>query len=204
MAEPSPHKRETSDDRRAAIAQAAQDLILEKGFEGLRTRDIADRVGINVATLHYHVPSKDALIELVAASMKQQFMDQHRTRPRAHLSAEQRMEFEFVDFRELVEAKPEVVAVMSELMDLSRRDPRIAAVIRPMQQRWREILADLLAEGMRDGVYRPDLDPSTAALMIIGALTAFGRAGTAASEDYDRLVAELKRAIRNPAFSSKE
>ena len=37
-----------------------------KGVEGLRTRDIAERVGINFATLHYHVPSKEALIEFLA------------------------------------------------------------------------------------------------------------------------------------------
>ncbi len=55
-----------TDDRRAAIAIAARALIVEKGVEGLRTRDIAQRVGINVATLHYHVPSKEALIALVA------------------------------------------------------------------------------------------------------------------------------------------
>ena len=53
------------DDRRDAIARAARSLIVEKGVEGLRTRDIADRVGINIATLHYHVPTKEALIELV-------------------------------------------------------------------------------------------------------------------------------------------
>ena len=59
-------KRAPTDDRRREIAAAARDLIVEKGVEGLRTRDIAERVGINVATLHYHVPTKEALIELVA------------------------------------------------------------------------------------------------------------------------------------------
>ncbi|MDB5535826.1 MAG: TetR/AcrR family transcriptional regulator, partial [Devosia sp.] len=52
-----PVKRESGDDRKVAIALAARALIVEKGMEGLRTRDIADRVGINIATLHYHVPS---------------------------------------------------------------------------------------------------------------------------------------------------
>ena len=56
--------------RRREIAAAARSLVAERGFEGLRTRDIADRVGINVATLHYHVPSKDALIELLAESLR--------------------------------------------------------------------------------------------------------------------------------------
>ena len=78
-------KRCPTDGRRAAIATAARALIVEKGIEGLRTRDIAERVGINVATLHYHVPSKEALIELVAESLKREFMQQQVDRPRRHL-----------------------------------------------------------------------------------------------------------------------
>ena len=61
MAIAAAQKRESTEDRRAAIARAARELIVEKGVEGLRTRDIAERVGINIATLHYHVPSKEAL-----------------------------------------------------------------------------------------------------------------------------------------------
>lgn len=59
MIEPSNTTRQAStDDRRAEIAAAARGLIVEKGLEGLRARDIAERVGINIATLHYHVPSR--------------------------------------------------------------------------------------------------------------------------------------------------
>ena len=75
-------KYQATDDRKRAIAAAARSLIVEKGFEGLRTREIADRVGINVATLHYHIPTKDALVELVAQSMKEDFMGQDAQYPR--------------------------------------------------------------------------------------------------------------------------
>jgi len=95
-------RRAPSDDRRDAIARAARALIVEKGVEGLRTRDIAERVGINIATLHYHVPSKEALIELVAESLQTFFRGQSIMRPRAHLGALEKMDLEFVDFREIV------------------------------------------------------------------------------------------------------
>src|SRR5215813_10753264 len=101
-------KRESTDERRAEIAAAARALIVEKGVEGLRTRDIAERVGINIATLHYHVPSKEALIELVAESLQDAFIQQTIDRPRAHLSAAERMELEFVDFREIALERPEI------------------------------------------------------------------------------------------------
>src|ERR1700750_2324196 len=139
-------KRLATDDRRMAIAAAARALIVENGVEGLRTRDIADRVGINVATLHYHVPTKEALIELVAESLKLAFMQQSIDRPRAHLSAAERMDLEFVDFHEIAFERPEILLVFWKLMERGRRDERIAAAILPMKHRWRQILADLLTE----------------------------------------------------------
>src|SRR4051812_49876883 len=98
--------RYSTDDRRVAIAAAARALIVEKGVEGLRTRDIAERVGINVATLHYHVPTKEALIGLVADSLRADFIQHSIDRPRDHLSASERMDLEFVDFREAALERP--------------------------------------------------------------------------------------------------
>ncbi|RYE10133.1 MAG: TetR/AcrR family transcriptional regulator [Hyphomicrobiales bacterium] len=191
-------KRAASDDRRAAIALAAREIIVEKGVEGLRTRDIADRVGINVATLHYHVPTKEALIELVAESLRREFMQQNIDRPRAHLPAAQRMDLEFVDFRELALEKPGVMLVFSELIERARRDERMAAAILPMKRYWRQMLVDLLSEGVSEGAYRADLDPEAAATIIMSSMIGFCRNPNKNSDAFDRLVGELQRAIRKP------
>ena len=149
-------RRAPTDDRRDAIARAARTLIVEKGVEGLRTRDIAERVGINIATLHYHVPSKEALIELVAESLRDDFVQQQIDRPRAHLSARQRMDLEFDDFREMALHSPATLQVFSELIERGRRDERIAEAILPMKHHWRQMLQTMLSEGVSDGDYRPD------------------------------------------------
>ena len=199
-----PPRRVSTDDRRAEIAAAARALIVEKGVEGLRTRDIAERVGINVATLHYHVPSKDALIELVAASLIQDFRNQHVARPREHLSAREQLDLEFVDFRELAEDRPEVMLVFSELIERARRDERIAATIMPLRRSWRQAIVELLGAGKRDGDYRADLDPEAFAGILISALVGFCRTRMREPGAYDRLVAELQRAIRNPDSAHKD
>src|SRR5437016_13070092 len=49
-------------ERQEALVQAAYELLAERGFEGLRTRDVAAKVGVNVATLHYYYPTKEKLI----------------------------------------------------------------------------------------------------------------------------------------------
>lgn len=192
-------RRAPTDNRRAAIAAAARALIVERGVEGLRTRDIAERVGINIATLHYHVPTKEALIELVAESLHEVFEQQTIARPRTHPGAAERMQLEFADVREIVLERPEIMLVFSELMERGRRDERIAAAILPMKRRWRQILADLLTQGVTEGVYRPDLDPEAFASIMMASFIGFCRNPQKSPEAFERLVAELGRAMRNPA-----
>src|SRR5882672_3117237 len=52
-----------ADERRRSLVLAAYELIADKGFEELRTRDVAARAGVNIATLHYYFGSKEDLIE---------------------------------------------------------------------------------------------------------------------------------------------
>jgi AcrR family transcriptional regulator len=189
-------KRENTADRRRAIADAARALIVEKGVEGLRTRDIAERVGINVATLHYHVPTKEALIGLVADTMREEFRNQSLLRPRQHLTPAERLEHEFFDAREMYFEHPEVIAVMSELMERGRRDPVIKAAIKPILSKWREMLGDILADGVADGTFRPDLDPVAGAHIFVGSIIGFWRGSDGSPEFFERLCDELRRALR--------
>lgn len=191
-------KRESSPDRRDEIARAARALIVEKGVEGLRTRDIAERVGINIATLHYHVPTKEALIALVADSLRRDFVQQSIDRPRLGMTTEQRMDEEFFDFREHALVQPEVMLVFSELIERARRDEVIAAAILPMKQHWRRMIVALLTEGVSSGLYRQDLDPEAFAGVLLSTFVGFCRNTHKTPDALDRLVAELKRAMRNP------
>src|SRR5260370_16904870 len=62
------------DERRRSLVQAAYDLIAEGGFEQLRTRSVAARTGVNIATLHYYFARKEDLIQVVVEYLIQQFM----------------------------------------------------------------------------------------------------------------------------------
>jgi AcrR family transcriptional regulator len=190
--------RQPTEPRLAAIAAAARSLIAEHGFEGLRTRDIAERVGINIATLHYHVPSKERLIEIIAQSMRDEFIAQAKARPREGLSALEEMKAELVDYRETTRDHPEVPAVLSALVERGRRDPKVDAAIRPMQAYWHQQLVDMFVRGRRDGSFRADLDPGAAAFVMMGAMTASHRHPVRGAAHYDRIAEELLRSFANP------
>jgi AcrR family transcriptional regulator len=47
------------------ILQAARQVFTEKGMDGARMQDIADKAGINKALLHYYFRNKDKLFEVI-------------------------------------------------------------------------------------------------------------------------------------------
>jgi AcrR family transcriptional regulator len=188
-------KRESGEDRRLAIAQAARAIIVEKGLEGLRTRDIAARVGINIATLHYHVPSKEALVALVAESLRRDFRAQALRHPRQGKSGLEQLRLEFDDFRETVVDMPDLIIILTELVERARRDRAIAEIMLPMRDFWRSQFADIFRLGISDGSFRPDLDPEAAALITTGALSDCWRQPKLSLSLLDRVAAELERAF---------
>jgi AcrR family transcriptional regulator len=163
---------QATDDRKRAIAAAARSLIVEKGFEGLRTREIADRVGINIATLHYHIPTKDALIELVARSMTEDFTEQYYRYPREGLNPTQLLELEIDKHRATRRDNPELLLVMEEMGRRARHDSAIARYIDPMRAYWRQQIIEILEDGVADGSFRANLDPEGACYMVIGTMIA--------------------------------
>lgn len=163
-------RRACSEDRRTAIADAARQLIAEKGFEGLRTRDIADRVGINIATLHYHVPTKEALIGLVVKSVEAEFAKQTRAHPREDMTPREELAQEIADFVDMVENRPQLLTVLSELNERGRRDDLIARAVHEMHAHWIGQVARIMDRGTKDGTMPPQADPRASAVVFIGAL----------------------------------
>lgn len=195
-------RRESGDDRRLAIAAAARAIIVEKGLEGLRTRDIAARVGINVATLHYHVPSKEALIALVAETLRDDFKAQALRQNRQGKTALQVLRLEFDDFREIVNDMPDLSIVLTEMVERARRDPVIAEIITPLYDFWRLQFVEIFRRGVEDGSFRNDIDPAAAALITTGALSDYWRQWTSFRASLDQVLGELERAfVLNPVSS---
>lgn len=195
MSTPPDSPRRDSDSRRAEIAAAVRALIAERGFEGLRMRDIAERVGINIATLHYHIPAKEALITLVAQSLRDDFIAQHRAQSREGLSPVEQLRLEFADFRDTFLNNPERFLVMGEMQERARRDPAIAAAMTPMRSYWHAQWRAILEAGKTDGSFRADIDPAAAASILIGGMIAATKQPEPSLDALDRIIAELERAF---------
>lgn len=53
--------------RKAELVQIALEMIQERGFDGLRIRDVADAAGVSTATIHYYFDDLDGLMAEIHA-----------------------------------------------------------------------------------------------------------------------------------------
>src|SRR5437868_7663342 len=102
---------EPASARRRALVAAAYHRIADEGFEGLRTRDVAADVGVNIATLHYYFPTKEALIRNVIGLAMSRFVG---TIP-VEGSGAQLLRGHLEALRELMKTDHRLWAVMGEL-----------------------------------------------------------------------------------------
>ncbi len=64
---------EESTETEKIILQAARDVFAEKGHDGARMQEIADRANINKAMLHYYFRSKEKLFDRIFNEAFQEF-----------------------------------------------------------------------------------------------------------------------------------
>jgi AcrR family transcriptional regulator len=151
-----------------ALIRAAYDLIAEKGFEGLRTRDVADRAGVNIATLHYYFKYKEDLIRGVVRYLREQFRSRHAPPPAP--AAAKPLEYvrqEFADISYQIRELSDNYIVMFEIFLRSLRDESIRDINMDLDLEWLACVEAHIAEGVRQGVFRPDLDVTATAAALI-------------------------------------
>jgi TetR/AcrR family transcriptional repressor of nem operon len=153
-------------DRRRALIAAAYHQIAEHGFEGLRTRDVAAEVGVNIATLHYYFPTKEALIRGVIGYAMQRFSE---TMPgdgtpieqlRGHLRA----------LSQLLKEDQQLWAVMGELVLRAPRDAELGRIFRQTDEYWHRTLRDLIRRCMEQGSIDPELHADDLTTLMIAAI----------------------------------
>src|SRR6267143_5012237 len=153
-------------ERQEALVQAAYDLLAERGFEGLRTRDIAAKVGVNIATLHYYYPTKEKLIRGVVGYA----MGRFRSTLQPADSPGEQLRAHFAGVRRLARTEPELFVVMGELAMRGRRDRAIAAIVRDVDATWQKVLTTLLRRAAKEGAIANGAKADDLAALIVATL----------------------------------
>ena len=171
------HPEDEHGKRRLALLEAAYHIIATAGFEGLRTRGVADRVGVNIATLHYYFPSKQRLIEGLSMLIGAKFVTLHGPAPVASgLPALDNLRQEFADGRFYLAHHPDLLLVLQEFASRGKRDPQVKKVVDQMIRHWETNVENIVRHGIADGTFRSDFssDEIFRFLMAILRGTAYG------------------------------
>ena len=179
----------SKEDRRRALIRAAYHEIAERGFEGLRTREVAAGVGLNIATLHYYFPTKEALIRGVV----EHAMGRFRSTLAPHGSPGDQLRNHLRAVRRLLRDEPELGAVMGELALRSARDPTIAGIMRETNDAWHRTLRGLLRRAAREGHLNRGLDSDDVAAVIVATLTSMTLPTVSATDRSDQVIRQLER-----------
>ncbi|VVM04942.1 hypothetical protein MAMT_00385 [Methylacidimicrobium tartarophylax] len=170
-------------------------VLIEHGFEGLRTRRVAEQAGVNIATLHYYFSTKEKLIHGLADYLGERFRTLHAPGPpRARNPGLARLRQEFADVAFYWEKERSLLLVMQEFIHRARRCPAIDQILQPFLGEWRGGLEAMLRTGVEEGSFRTEVPPAEGAALMATALM-----GLLGSPDlFDIVFRALERALVKP------
>jgi AcrR family transcriptional regulator len=180
-----------AEPRKEALIAAAYRVLATRGFEGLRTREVAAMVGVNIATLHYYFPHKEDLIRGVVGHA----MGRFRGTLGGAGSAEDQLRAHFRGLRRLSRDEPELFTVMAELAIRAVRDPSLRKIIGSTDDAWRAMLRTLLARARDEGAVPDDVDADGMATVIVATLKGTFMLPAAEPERVERTLRQLETLV---------
>ncbi|MFI6498345.1 TetR/AcrR family transcriptional regulator [Nonomuraea typhae] len=128
-----------TEERRRELVKAAFDCVAEKGFEGLRLRDVAARVGLDHSTVHHYFPGKQDLVTGIVDYATQQFWT-----PGAPVGD---LDDHLGMLARLISERPALFLVLRELDLRATRDAEVRAIVESRERGWRDALAARVQPG---------------------------------------------------------
>ena len=151
------------DVRREEILRATCDEVARRGFASTRAADVANALGISTGLVFYHFESKDALLSAAFAYAAERDLARLDRAARGRGSARRRLA------RILMMYGPEGEAagwaLWVDAWSAALRSPEMAEVSRALDVRWKDTVAEVIAQGVASGELTCD-DPSAAAWRI--------------------------------------
>lgn len=169
---------------------SAQQEIHQRGYQAASLQEILARAGVTKGALYHHFPHKKALglavLERLAQMVERMWLAplEGAADPVTALQEAIRAAGQSLGWEDLLLGCP-LQNLAGEMAPLDEDFRRGAAEI---YQMWRDGVAAALAQGQRQGLVRPELDPGAAAVFFVAALSG-GRTQAKTARDAGLLAA---------------
>lgn len=160
----------TKPDTREQLLAAATELVETLGYNAFSYRDLAERVGIRTASIHYHFPTKSDLGRELVAQHRRDNADFLQRVDRAGGSSLERLRRYCEAFRKSYGNGPGICLGGMMATDSESLPPVVLAEVRSCYQDHETWLRSVLAAGREQGELQFHGSPTTVARVIFDAL----------------------------------
>jgi len=152
--------------RQEQLAQAALSLMTVNGLKGLSVARVARRVGLVPSAVYRHFTSKDKLLSSVLNLIGERLQSNVAVASGGGDTLEALRVLLMGHVRMIRENRGILQVVFSE--DVHNGHPERKAKVHALVKGYLGKLAEMVARGQANGDIRPDVDPATVSLMLLG------------------------------------
>jgi AcrR family transcriptional regulator len=148
----------------ASVLAVAVEVFNERGYDRTSMRDLADRLGIAKSAIYHHVAGKEELLRLAldrALAGLSAAADQARVLP---APAIERLEYLIRSSVDVLEAELPYVTLLLRV----RGNTEVERAALDQRRAFDRFVAELVAQAVRDGDIRPDVDAMVTARLLFG------------------------------------
>jgi AcrR family transcriptional regulator len=160
-------KRKDTLVRQKEIVSAARKLIVRHGSEHVTVKKMAKEIGVTEGAIYRHFTSKRDILSLLVEDVERTLLDDVEKNYSNELSSLEILSGIILQHMSTIEQKKGVAfQVIAEIISLG--DKRLNKKIYSAINKYIERIREILAEGMKNGAIRPDVDPGAAARLFFG------------------------------------
>lgn len=158
---------DVSEARKRQILEAAASVFARTGLHEARMEDVAAEAGLSKAAVYLYFEGKDAVITALLSRLFELEIEDLKTLARAAGPAAERLRT--LTRRLLLDYEKAGIetAVFREFYALAAREKKVRAFLRDYFREYRELLAELVRQGIERGEFR-EAEPQGVALAILG------------------------------------
>ena len=144
-----------SDERKAQIINAAEDVFTRKGFDEARMDDIAEETGLSKGTLYLYFKSKDDLIIAILDRMFQREFTQFEKLDLDEQSAVDTV-WKLTDLLATdILRMLRLIPIVYQFLALAFRNKYVQIALKKYINRYLDILVPIIQRGIDSGEFRP-------------------------------------------------
>ncbi len=147
------------------ILNAATQIFSEVGFAGARVDDIAEKAGVNKATIYYHIGNKEILYSHMLHDIFGNTLEQIAGSVNAEEGPEEKLRVYIHGFTRLIGGHPHIAPLM--LREVASGGQHIPEIVAGDMADMLSLLTNILDQGVRSGIFIKTL-PLIIHMMIIG------------------------------------